>query len=131
MDSVINASKYENFELRDKDIIGITESLIARTQGNYANQEDIAKDVNDKFHKDIGIVFPILSRNRFSIILKGIAMTGKKIHLVLNYPTDEVGNQLMDIDKMYQLKINPYTDVLTEKNIENYLGKMCITHLLE
>ena len=123
VDSVINASKYENFELRDKDIIGITESLIARAQGNYANQEDIAKDVNDKFHKDIGIVFPILSRNRFSIILKGIAMTGKKIHLVLNYPTDEVGNQLMDIDKMYQLKINPYTDVLTEKEYRKLFGE--------
>lgn len=78
VDSVLRASKYENFHLNDRDIIGITESLVARAQGNYATAEDIAQDVNNKFPKDIGIVFPILSRNRFSIILKGIALTGKK-----------------------------------------------------
>ena len=94
MDSVLKASEHENFYINDRDIIGITESLVARAQGNYATSEDIAQDINNKFHGDIGIVFPILSRNRFSIILKGIALTGKKIYLLLNYPSDEVGNQI-------------------------------------
>ncbi len=123
VDSVLQAAKYENILLKDKDIVGITESLIARAQGNYADAEHIAKDVNNKFDKDLGIVFPILSRNRFSIILKGIALTKKKIYLVLNYPTDEVGNQLMDINKMYELKINPYTDVLKEKEYRKLFGE--------
>ena len=122
VDSVLRASKYENFHLNDRDIIGITESLVARAQGNYATAEDIAQDVNNKFPKDIGIVFPILSRNRFSIILKGIALTGKKIYLLLNYPSDEVGNNLMDIDKMYKFNINPYTDILTEEEYRKLFG---------
>lgn len=123
VDSVLEAAKHENILFNNKDIVGITESLIARAQGNYANAQDIAQDVNNKFDKDLGIVFPILSRNRFSILLKGIALTKKKIYLVLNYPTDEVGNQLMDIDKMYQLNINPYTDVLTEKEYRKLFGE--------
>lgn len=123
VDSVLKAAKHENFELNDKDIIGITESLVARAQGNYATATDIAKDINDKFPGDIGIIFPILSRNRFSIILKGIALTGKKIYLVLNYPSDEVGNRLMDIDKMNQLKINPYVDTLNEKEYREIFGE--------
>lgn len=122
VDSVVKASKYEGFQLNNQDIVGITESLIARAQGNYASQEDIAKDVSNKFKGDIGIVFPILSRNRFSILLKSIAMTGKEIYLILNYPTDEVGNQLMDIDKMYGLDINPYTDVLSEEKYRELFG---------
>ncbi len=123
VDSVLNAAKYENFKLNDRDIIGITESLVARSQGNYASSEDIAKDIDSKFDSDLGVVFPILSRNRFSIILKGIASTGKKIHLLLNYPSDEVGNHLMDVDKMYELGINPYTDVLTEKEYRKLFGE--------
>lgn len=123
VDSVLEAAKHENILFNNKDIVGITESLIARAQGNYANAQDIAQDVNNKFDKDLGIVFPILSRNRFSILLKGMALTKKKIYLVLNYPTDEVGNQLMDIDKMYQLNINPYTDVLTEKEYRKLFGE--------
>lgn len=123
VNSVLNAAKHEEFSLDDKDIIGITESLVARAQGNYATAEDIAEDVKNKFDGDIGVIFPILSRNRFSIILKGIALTGKKIHLVLNYPSDEVGNHLMDIDKMHQLGINPYTDVLTEKDYRKLFGE--------
>lgn len=123
VDSVLNAAEHEHFELNDRDIIGITESLVARAQGNYATIEDIAEDVSQKFEGDIGVVFPILSRNRFSIILKGIALTGKKVHILLNYPSDEVGNQLMDIDKMDQLGINPYTDILTEKEYRNLFGE--------
>ena len=123
VDSLLESAKYENFSFNDRDIVGITESLIARAQGNYADIGDIAKDVNNKFPEDIGIIFPILSRNRFSIILKAIATTEKKIHLVLNYPTDEVGNQLMDIDKMYELKINPYTDTLTESEYRKLFGE--------
>ena len=123
VDSVLRAAEEENFELRDRDIVGITESLVARAQGNYATIEDIAKDVASKFPGDIGVVFPILSRNRFSILLKGIAMTGRKIHLLLSYPADEVGNHLMDIDKMDELAINPYTDVLTEEDYRRMFGE--------
>lgn len=123
VDSVLNAAKNENFNLKDKDIIGITESLVARAQGNYATIEDITKDINTKFDKEIGVIFPILSRNRFSIVLKGIALSGKRIHLVLKYPSDEFGNSLMDVDKMNELGINPYTDVLTEKDYRRLFGK--------
>lgn len=123
VNSVLNASKYEGFQLKDKDIIGITESLVARAQGNYASVEDIAKDIDSKYDDEIGIVFPILSRNRFSIILQGIALTDKKVFLLLNYPSDEVGNQLMDIEKMDELNINPYIDVLTEKEYRDLFGE--------
>ncbi len=123
VNSLLKSAKHENISFNDRDIIGITESLVARAQGNYANVEDIAKDVNSKFPGDLGVIFPILSRNRFSILLKGVALTEKKIHLVLNYPTDEVGNQIMNIDKMYELKINPYTDTLTEKEYRKLFGK--------
>ena len=123
VDSVLDAAKYENIQLNNRDIVGITESLVARAQGNYANEEDIVEDVNNKFKDNIGIVFPILSRNRFSIILKAIAKTEKKVYVILNYPTDEVGNQLMDMDKMYEMKINPYTDVLSEKEYRKLFGE--------
>lgn len=123
VDSVLNASKYENFQLRDKDIIGITESLVARAQGNYATIEDIAADIDSKYDDELGIVFPILSRNRFSIVLNAIALTGKKVFLQLNYPSDEFGNQLMDGDKMDDLEINPYVDVLTEKDYRDLFGE--------
>lgn len=123
VDCILTASKNENFELNDKDIIGVTESLVARAQGNYATIEDVAKDIESKFPGDIGIVFPILSRNRFSIILKAIALTGKKIYLILNYPSDEVGNQLMNIDKMNKLDINPYRDTLSEKEYRELFGE--------
>ena len=123
VDSVLEAAKSEGFQLENKDVIGITESLVARAQGNYATADAIAKDVAAKFHGEIGIVFPILSRNRFSILLKGIAMSNKKIHLLLSYPADEVGNHLMDIDKMDELKINPYSDTLTEKDYRKLFGE--------
>lgn len=123
IDSVLNAAKSENFNLRDRDIIGITESLVARAQGNYATIDHITKEINNKFDKEVGIVFPILSRNRFAVVLKGIALSGKKIYLFLKYPSDEVGNHLMDIDKMNQIGINPYTDVLTEKDYRKLFGQ--------
>lgn len=123
VDSVLEAAKSENFEIQDKDVIGITESLVARAQGNYATTEAIAKDVASKFPDEIGIVFPILSRNRFSILLKGIAMSNRKIHLLLSYPADEVGNHLMDLDKMDELNINPYSDTLTEEDYRRLFGE--------
>ena len=123
VDSVIEAANSENIKLRDKDVIGITESLVARAQGNYATSDHIKQDVDTKFNDEIGIVFPILSRNRFSILLKGIADTKKTIHLLLSYPSDEVGNQLMDLDKMDELNINPYSDVLTEADYRKLFGE--------
>lgn len=123
VDSVIEAAKTENIQFRDKDVIGITESLVARAQGNYATSDHIKQDVASKFNDEIGLVFPILSRNRFSILLKGIADTKKTIHLLLSYPSDEVGNQLMDLDKMDELNINPYSDVLTEADYRKLFGE--------
>ncbi len=123
VDSILEASKAEAFELNDRDVVGITESLVARAQGNYATADVISKDIKDKFPGDLGLVFPILSRNRFSILLKGISMSGKKVHLLLSYPSDEVGNHLMDIEKMESLKINPYSDLLTEKEYRDFFGK--------
>ena len=123
LDSILQSAKTENYQLNDKDVVGITESLVARAQGNYATLEQISADVNGKFKNDFGVIFPILSRNRFSIVLKSLAMTEKKIYLVLNYPSDEVGNNLMNIDKMDELGINPYTDVLNESEYRKFFGK--------
>lgn len=122
VESIIRAMKTEKFSINDRDIIGVTESLVARAQGNYASVEDIAEDINKKFKGDFAVVFPILSRNRFSLILKGLAASGKKIYLFLNYPSDEVGNHLMDVDKMDELGVNPYTDVLTEEKYRKLFG---------
>ena len=122
VDSIVKSAKSEGYELKDRDILGITESLLARAQGNYATLEDIATEINNKFHGDIALLFPILSRNRFAQVLKGIALSGKKIYLFLNYPSDEVGNQLMDKDMMCDLGINPYTDILKEKEYRELFG---------
>src|SRR5699024_10440955 len=126
VDCIINSSESEGYEINNKDVIGVTESLIARAQGNYVNMEEITKDINNKYKGDIGVVFPILSRNRFSLILKAIAATEKKIYLMLNYPSDEVGNPLMDIDKMDSFNINSYTDNLTEKEYRELFGEKVI-----
>lgn len=123
VDSVLAAAENDGFELRDKDVIGITESLVARTQGNYVKISDIGEDVNRKFTGAIAVVFPILSRNRFSALLQGIAASGKKIYLFLNYPSDEVGNHLMDINVMDEKELNPYTDVLTEQQYRKLFGE--------
>lgn len=120
--SVALALESEHIELRDKDVIGITESLVARAQGNYVSTSEISTDIKSKYEKHIGVVFPILSRNRFSIILKGIVESGIKTTLLLSYPSDEVGNHLMDLDMLDELKINPYDRVLTEADYRELFG---------
>lgn len=127
VDSLLEAARCENFQLNHRDVLGITESLLARAQGNYTDATAIAKDVSSKFPSTIGLVFPILSRNRFSVILKGIISSGRKVVLLLSYPSDEVGNHLMDIDQMDELNINPYTDVLTEDEYRKLFGDE-VTH---
>lgn len=121
--SVLNAAKSENIELHDQDIVAATEAIVARAQGNYAAIDQIADDIKNKYgNETIGIVFPILSRNRFSICLKGIARGAKKIVLMLSYPSDEVGNHLIDLDALDEKGINPWTDVLTETQYRELFG---------
>ena len=123
-DSVIEAAESEGFSLRDRDVISVTESIVARSQGNYASVEAIAKDVKAKLGGEtIGVIFPILSRNRFAICLKGIAMGAKKIVLMLSYPSDEVGNCLVSLDKIDEAGINPYSDVLTLERYRELFGE--------
>lgn len=120
---VITASKTDNFELHDKDVVAITESIVARAQGNYASIDAIKKDIENKFNKEpIGVIFPILSRNRFAIMLKGIALGTKKIYLMLSYPSDEVGNHLISMDQVDEANINPYSDVLTLDKYRQLFG---------
>jgi F420-0:Gamma-glutamyl ligase. len=120
---VLHAAKQENFQIHDKDVVGITEAVVARAQGNYATIDQIAEDIKTKYEdKVIGLVFPILSRNRFSICLKGIAKGAKKIILLLSYPSDEVGNHLIDIDSLDEKCINPWSDVLTEEEFRRLFG---------
>ena len=123
VDSVLKAVEQEGIQLREKDVIGVTESLVARAQGNFATVDNIGKDIASKYPNEIGVIFPIISRNRFSLILKGIAKSNRKIHLLLSYPADEMGNHLMDIDKMDDLNINPYTDLLTEDKYRRLFGE--------
>ena len=123
VESVINASISEGFCFHDKDVIGITEAVVARAQGNYATVDDIAEDIKNKFPEGtIGVVFPILSRNRFSICLKGIARGAKKIVLMLSYPSDEVGNHLVSLDQLDEHNVNPWSDVLTEAKYRELFG---------
>ena len=122
-DSVMKASEVEGFSINDKDVVTVTESVVARAQGNYATIDNIAKDVNAKFGDDtVGVIFPILSRNRFAICLRGIAKGVKKVVLMLSYPSDEVGNHLVDIDLLDEKGVNPWTDVLTEKQFRDLFG---------
>lgn len=124
VNSVLEAAESEGFELRDRDVISITESIVARAQGNYATVEAIAEDVKVKLGGEtVGVITPILSRNRFAICLKGIAMGAKKVVLMLGYPSDEVGNQLVSLDKLDDAGINPYSDVLTEKKYRELFGE--------
>ena len=112
-DSILEAAKDGGYEIRDRDIIAMTESIVARAQGNYASVDDIATDVKNKFGGEtVGVIFPILSRNRFSICLRGIAKGANKIILMLSYPSDEVGNHLISIDEMDAMGVDPYKDVL-------------------
>lgn len=123
VDSVINASKAEGFSLNDKDVVGITEAVVARAQGNYAKDIDIAIDIKAKFGDNpIGVIFPILSRNRFATCLKGIAKGAKKVILMLSYPSDEVGNHLVDLDMLDEKGVNPWSDVLDEKKFRELFG---------
>lgn len=123
VDSVLAAAESERFQLRDKDVVAVTEAVVARAQGNYANVEQIAADVKAKFGDNtVGVIFPILSRNRFAICLKGIATGAKKIVLMLSYPADEVGNHLIDLDLVDEKGLNPYTDVLTESRYRELFG---------
>ncbi len=122
-DSVLAAADSEGFSLRDKDVIAVTESIVARAQGNYATVQNIADDVKAKFGGGtVGVIFPILSRNRFAICLRGIAMGCKKIVLMLSYPSDEVGNELVSIDKIDEAGVNPYSDVLTLERYRKLFG---------
>ncbi|MBE7023747.1 MAG: F420-0--gamma-glutamyl ligase [Ruminococcaceae bacterium] len=124
VNSVIEAAEAEGFELRDRDVVAITESVVARTQGNYASVDAIAKDVKEKLGGEtVGVIFPILSRNRFAVCLRGIAKGAKKVVLMLNYPSDEVGNALVSLDQLDEAGINPYSDVLTEEKYRELFGE--------
>lgn len=124
VESVLEAAASEGFELRDRDVIAATESIVARAQGNYASIDAIAEDVREKLGGGtIGIIFPILSRNRFSICLKGMAKGAKKVVLMLSYPSDEVGNELVSLDQLDEAGVNPYSDVLDEKRYRELFGE--------
>ena len=123
-DSVIEAAEIDGFELREKDVVAVTESILARSQGNYASVDAIAKDVKAKLGGEtVGVIFPILSRNRFAICLKGIAMGCKKVVLMLSYPSDEVGNHLLTYDQLDEAGVNPYSDVLSLQKYRELFGE--------
>jgi hypothetical protein len=123
VETVLNAAKTEGYSIEDRDIVTVTESVVARAQGNYASIDDIAADVAAKFGDDtVGVIFPILSRNRFANCLRGIAKGVKKVVLMLSYPSDEVGNHLVDIDELDVKGINPWTDTLTEVEFREHFG---------
>lgn len=124
VNSVLEATEAEGFEIRDRDIVAVTESVVARSQGNYASVEAIAKDVQSKLGSDtIGVIFPILSRNRFAVCLRGISMAAKKIVLMLSFPRDEVGNQLLTEDQLDEVGINPYSKVMSLKEYRELFGE--------
>ena len=124
VENVLAAAQSEGFELRDRDVVCVTESIVARSQGNYASVDAISKDVEVKLGGEtIGVIFPILSRNRFAICLRGIAQGAKKVVLMLNYPSDEVGNELVSLDKLDEAGINPYSDVLTLERYRELFGE--------
>jgi len=122
--SVLEAAESEGYEMRNRDVVAVTESVVARAQGNYASVDAIAKDVRAKLGGEtVGVIFPILSRNRFAICLRGIARGCKKIVLMLSYPSDEVGNELVSLDKLDEAKVNPYSDVLTLERYRQLFGE--------
>ena len=121
--SILDAIKYDGLTPRDRDVVAMTESIVARAQNNYCSIDDIATDVRNKFGGEtVGVIFPILSRNRFSICLRGIAKGCKKVIVMLSYPADEVGNHLIDLDSVEEKGINPYSDVLTEAQFRELFG---------
>ena len=124
VDSVLEAANSEGYELRDRDVVAVTESVVARAQGNYASVDAIAADVRSKLGGEtIGVIFPILSRNRSAICLRGIARGARKIVLMLSYPADEVGNELVSLDKLDAAKVNPFSDVLTLERYRTLFGE--------
>lgn len=124
VDTVLDAANAGEFEIHDRDVLAVTESILARSQANYVSIDNIAEDVKSKLGGEtIGVIFPILSRNRFAICLRGLARGAKKIVLMLSYPADEVGNHLVDIDLLDAKGVNPYSDVLTEARFEVLFGK--------
>ncbi len=121
--SVLDAAKNENFPINDKDVIGVTEAVVARAQGNYATVDAIAADIKAKFPSgEFGVLFPIMSRNRFAICLRGFARGAKKIYIMMSYPSDEVGNHLVDLDLLDEKGVNPWTDVLSEAKYRELFG---------
>lgn len=123
VDCLLKAAKLDNFTIKDRDILSITESIVARAQGNYASTDAIAKDIRAKYGDDtIGLVFPILSRNRFALCLKGIAKGAKELVIQLSYPADEVGNHLFDECLLDEKGVNPWSDVLTEAEYRDHFG---------
>ncbi len=123
VDSVLAAAQSEGFSLRDRDVVAVTEAVVARAQGNYATVDQIASDIHEKFGEDtVGVLFPILSRNRFAICLKGIAMGCRKMVLMLSYPSDEVGNHLISEDDLDLSGVNPWSDVLDEQKYRELFG---------
>ena len=125
VDSVLAYSEETGAVLHERDIIGVTEAVVARAQGNYATVDQIAADVRMKFQSGVvGVVFPITSRNRFSMLLKGIAAGADKLYIQLSYPSDEVGNHIISAEKIYEAGINPYTDVFTEQEFRKYFNDL-------
>ena len=124
VNSVLEAAASEGYEIRNRDVVALTESIVARAQGNYASVDAIAKDVRAKLGGEtVGVIFPILSRNRFAICLRGIARSCKKVVLMLSYPSDEVGNELVSLDKLDEAKVNPFSDVLTLERYRSLFGE--------
>ena len=124
VNSVLEAAECEGYEIRNRDVVALTESIVARAQGNYASVDAIAKDVRAKLGGEtVGVIFPILSRNRFAICLRGIARGCKKVVLMLSYPSDEVGNELVSLDKLDEAKVNPFSDVLTLERYRALFGE--------
>ncbi len=122
-DSVLQASKEQGFELHERDVIAVTEAVVARADGNYCTVDDISADVREKLGDTVGVMFPIMSRNRFAICLRGIARGAKKVVVQLSYPADEEGNHLIDEDALYDAGVNPYTDVFTEAEFVAKFGE--------
>jgi len=122
-DSILEASKNEGFPLHNRDVVAVTESVVARADGNYCSVDDVAQDVREKLGGEtVGVIFPILSRNRFAICLRGIARGAKKVVLMLSYPSDEVGNHLFDLDVLDESGVNPFSDVLTLEDYRRIFG---------
>jgi F420-0:gamma-glutamyl ligase len=121
--SLLRASKEHKFEFKNRDVIGITEAVVAITQGNYVTFDQLVKEIKRIYPDEIGVIFPILSRNRFSLVLKAIAKACKTVHVLLSYPADEVGNHLMDVERMYELGINPHMDSFSEDKYRELFGE--------